>query len=82
MTHPTQPAGVPRPGTTVHVPVPNIPTEQGATNWAIQSGKLIGAVLMVVLVMWFLKFLFASVQVRIIATGIIFLFIGYMIWGR
>jgi hypothetical protein len=72
----------PRPGTTVQVPVPGVPSEQQATNWALQSGKLIGAVLMVVLVMWFLKFLFASVQVRIIATGIIFLFIGYMIWGR
>ena len=82
MTHPTQPAGVPRPGTTVQVPLPGAPTEQGATNWAIQSGKLLAVVILIALAIWFLKWLFGSVQMKVILAIIVTGFVAYMVWGR
>jgi hypothetical protein len=39
-------APTPRPGTTVQVPLP-VPGEQQATNFAVNSGKLIAAVILV-----------------------------------
>ena len=74
-------APTPRPGTTVQVLLP-VPGEQQATNFAINSGKLIAAVILVGLSIWFLKWMFGSVQMRVISAVIITLFIAYMMWGK
>ena len=75
-------APTPKPGTTVQVPVPGVPSEQEATSWATANGKLIAALILTVLAIVFLKFILKNKAVQILGTIIIVLFIGWLMWGR
>lgn len=77
-------APTPRPGTTIQVPIPRVPSvdEQKATNWAAGNGKLIAALLLTVIAVAVVRWVWKSVQFRVLLGIGVALFVGYLIWGR
>jgi hypothetical protein len=61
------------------IPIPPAPREEQATSWAIANGKLIAAIILVVLVVGFVRWLWGQMAMRIVGAAIISGWIVYQV---